>query len=381
MLRSLILMIEHTGNGGLSQYTYNLCKALTRAGQKICLWTARGYEIQDADKEFRAERIFNRYATNPFKLVKAAQELAKRPPDIIHFQGATRAEYHLFLLGLLRLFLKAPVVYTVHDAAHPVSRRPKRRALNLLYRCTDQLIVHAEHNKRLLITDYQVDPAKVEVVPHGNYLFYTELAPSLNREELKKHPGQKNILFFGIITPRKGLIHLIRAFQAVHAAIPDSKLLIVGHPYEDPSQYLREIERLHLTEAVYTRFSYVPLEEVPGYFRAADVVVLPYVEVFQSGVLQLAYAFGKPVVVTNCGGMPEVVEEGKSGFIVPAGDAASLGAAILALLKSPDLGQRMGQYAKKLAETTYSWDGIARRTLEVYEKNKGSLDFSYHTCV
>jgi glycosyltransferase involved in cell wall biosynthesis len=106
---------------------------------------------------------------------------------------------------------------------------------------------------------------------------------------------------------------------------------------------------------------------VPYYFAAADVVALPYVRIYQSGVLHLAYTFGRPVVATRVGGLTEDIKDGKSGVLVPPGDENALATALEEMLADPERLAAMGEHARMLAETVYSWDAIARRTLDFYE--------------
>ena len=188
------------------------------------------------------------------------------------------------------------------------------------------------------------------------------------RKKLGIAADRKLLLFFGSLKPSKGLEYLIRAFARVQAADPSAHLLIAGEPRGvDPSVYPSQIAALGLAEAVSFRPGYVPTEEVPHYFAAADLVVLPYLRIYQSAVLQLAYSFGRPVVATRVGGLAEDVVEGKSGLLVPPADEQALAAAILELIASPRRLEAMGDYGRKLSQTAYSWDEIARQTLRFYE--------------
>ena len=111
--------------------------------------------------------------------------------------------------------------------------------------------------------------------------------------------------------------------------------------------------------------SYVPFETIGEYFAASDIVALPYTKTYTSGVLLAAYSAGRPVVATDTGAMSEVVESGKSGFIVPPRDAKALSKAIVKIFNRSDIEQ-MGRYAKHLAETRYSWANVASQTSELY---------------
>jgi glycosyltransferase involved in cell wall biosynthesis len=143
------------------------------------------------------------------------------------------------------------------------------------------------------------------------------------------------LLFFGLVREYKGLSFLIDALPAVRTAFPDVRLLVVGEFWQDKRPYEKQIEALDLRGNIVLVDRYVPNEEVPSYFRAADLVTLPYTAATQSGVLQLALGFGLPVVATRVGGLAEAVVEGEDVVLVEPRDAAALSNAILAFLVRP----------------------------------------------
>ena len=165
------------------------------------------------------------------------------------------------------------------------------------------------------------------------------------------------MLFFGFVRRYKGLEYLIRAMPEVLRNI-QAELLIVGEFWEDKGLYLKTIEELGLRGNIEVVDRYIPNEEVGLYFSAADVVVLPYVDATQSAIVSLAYAFDKPVITTNVGGLPEVVCDGETGFIVPPRDSAALAAAVVEFFR--------GGYASRMAanvkvrKEALSWEGLVR---------------------
>src|SRR5262249_20799745 len=135
----------------------------------------------------------------------------------------------------------------------------------------------------------------------------------------------------------------------------------------DLAFYSKLLAELKDDADVVYRPEYVSVEQMPHYFVASDLVAIPYAKTYQSGILALAYAAGRAVLVTDTGGLAEVVEPGKSGFIVPPCDADALGEALIEAASDPDRMGAMGQYAKRLAETKYAWNDIAASTLGVYQ--------------
>ena len=121
-----------------------------------------------------------------------------------------------------------------------------------------------------------------------------------------------------------------------------------------------------MEDNVYEHLEYVTNKNLPLYFFASDIVLLPYYEITQSGVLQIAYAFSKPVIATALEGFKEAIEDGKNGYTVPINDIQGFGKKIVELLGSDQRIKEMGQYSRYLADTKYSWEMIAERTKAVY---------------
>ena len=179
----------------------------------------------------------------------------------------------------------------------------------------------------------------------------------------------KKVLFFGSITPSKGLDDLIVAFSHVHNLRNDARLIIAGKPtkYVDMSYFIDLIQTYNLQEFVITDSRYIPNEEISALMNLSDVVVYPYHNSTTSGSLQVAYTFGRPVIATDVGGLPEVVEDGKSGLLVPPKQPALLAEAIVKIISDQNYADQLGEYARKLSQTKFAWGPIARAILDVYE--------------
>jgi glycosyltransferase involved in cell wall biosynthesis len=130
----------------------------------------------------------------------------------------------------------------------------------------------------------------------------------------------------------------------------------------------QKIVELGLTEHVALDLRYIPLEDVGALMSLASVAVYPYRSSTQSGALQVAYTFGRPVIATRVGGLPEAVEPGRSGFLVPACSPDELAEQILKIVTNPQLAHVMGEYARHLSETRFSWRSVAKQMVQVYEQ-------------
>jgi glycosyltransferase involved in cell wall biosynthesis len=285
--------------------------------------------------------------------------LSRADTSVVHFQLSQYPAVIMAFCAAARALGKRTVI-TAHNIVSHEEKPWERTVFAALYRMCDRIIVHAEDNRKEMSSLFSLDPGKITVIPHGNYMFFN------GAQDPEPAPASPAILFFGYIRPYKGLSHLLNALAAVKARLPGVRLLIVGKPVEDFSSYREQIDRLGLAGNVVTELGYVPFEKVKDYFLKASIVALPYLKVYQSGVLQLAYAFSRPVIVTDTGGMAEAVDEGKSGFIVLPGDERALAEKLIVFLSDRSVQERMGEYAFRMAQSRFSWESISRSTLEAY---------------
>ncbi len=257
------------------------------------------------------------------------------------------------------------LVLTAHDVLPREPRPGQLAAQRRLYERFDAVVVHSEHGRERLL-ELGVDPARVHVIPHGalTHLAALSTTPRMGGQaearagEMDGPPSTDRpvVLFFGLLRPYKGLDVLLRAWRGIESA----ELWIVGMPRMD-------VTRLMADAPPNVRFvpRFIPDAELYAYFTRADLVVLPYLEADQSGVLFTALAFGKPLLLSDVGGFPEVAATG-AARTVPAGDSAALREELRELLADPAARAAMTESARVAAAGPYSWDAIAQRTLALY---------------
>ena len=253
---------------------------------------------------------------------------------------------------------KYPTVITLHDVnAHLGENILINRLTNWFYiKIADYIFVHGRKLKlELLYKGFNKD--KVSVVPHGDYSFFTKYSENNIRED-------GSILFFGRIEDYKGLKYLLKAIPLIEQEIDNINVIIAGRGSLDKYNYL--IEGNSSIEIIN---KYIEDEIVAKLFQRASVVVMPYVEGSQSGIIPIAYSFKKPIVVTNVGSIPEVVDDGITGFIVPPKDVIALKEAILTILSNNDLRKKMGQKGYKKMREELSWNNISKKTVRNIQKN------------
>jgi glycosyltransferase involved in cell wall biosynthesis len=332
----------------------------------------RGDQSENATLPRKAIRVIRYYG----RLVKYA--VAGRP-RVFHILWNNKFEY--FDRTILMLFYKLcgrKLVFTAHNV-NTASRDDNdslmnRLTLRIQYGLSDHIFVHTERMRQALKTEFAVDLSKITVIPFGmnSTVPDTALDRSAARKKLSLSSGEKVLLFFGNIAPYKGLEHLINSMDYLPKDGEPYRLLVAGR-LKCSSEYWQGIEqaiaRLNLDSRILLRIEYIPDEETEVYFKAADVLVLPYTYIFQSGVLFLGYNFGLPVLAADVGSLKEDIVEGKTGFIFRPGDPADLGRTIVKFFES-DLGvvgPSRQQEIRAFAAARYSWSRVASLTVPVYE--------------
>jgi glycosyltransferase involved in cell wall biosynthesis len=300
-------------------------------------------------------------------------------PQVFHILWNNKFQF--FDRTLLMMYYKAlgkKVTLTAHNVNQ--GRRDSndtlinRITLRIQYRLADHIFVHTRKMKDELVAEFGVREPAVTVIRHpiNNAFPDTDLTPAAAKHRLGVRDTEKTILCFGRIKPYKGIEHLLFAFQQLVTNDEKYRLVIAGEVQKGNERYLNEIKRTIASELdrgqVILKIQFVPDEEMEVYLKAADVLVLPYNEIFQSGVLFLAYSFGLPVIATDVGSFREEIVEGGTGFLCKPADPADLANTIETYFGS-DLYKNLGkrrQEIKDYATVHHSWDAVADLTRKVY---------------
>lgn len=300
-------------------------------------------------------------------------------PKIFHILWNNKVEvFDRTFLMLYYKLLHKKVVRTVHNV-NAAKRDFKDSSLNrftlrIQYRLCDYLFVHTEKMKRELTDEFGVPSCRIAVIPFGinNAVPNTRLSSHGARRQLGIRDDEKTILFFGNITPYKGLEYLLTAFQQVLSRGEEYRLIIAGRPNNCASYWSMIQERIQqaplVSKRVLLRAEFVPDEETEVYFKAADVLVLPYRQIYQSGVLFLGYSFGLPVLVADVGSLRDEIVEGKTGFAFRPEDSADLARAIDRYFASDLFTNLDSQRSEiqKYARENNSWEAVGQTSMKVY---------------
>jgi glycosyltransferase involved in cell wall biosynthesis len=355
-------------------YDHALCEALAREGVEVELATSRfRHGAPPPAHGFRRNECFYRLgvasaaakaAQHAFDMLRLARRLRREQADVVHFQWFPIPPLDRRLSGRF----PRPRVATAHDLLPREGSVRWRRDAQRLLRSVEAVVVHSRHGHDRLIGDFGIAPEKVRVIPHGAFDYLTRLDHERPLDPAAGDlDGRRVVLFFGLLRPHKGLDVLVDAFAATPE---DAVLLIVGRPLVPVEPLLRRTRELGVADRVRFVPRFVAEEEVPAYFRRADLVVLPYREIEQSGVLFTALAFASPLLVTAVGGFPEVAEHG-AARLVPPGDTASLRDALVALLDDAAARSALSDAARRAAAGPYSWQRAGELTVGLYRELAG----------
>jgi glycosyltransferase involved in cell wall biosynthesis len=354
-------------------YDRSLSAALARAGAEVELVTSRfAHGEVPAPEGYRVRESFYRLASRDGlgDRGRRATRLAGHLPgmlrlrrvvadaDVVHYQWLTAPGLDWALLGPGH-----PRVLTPHGwlRAEAWARRPSL-GLRRLFDRMDAIVALSEYGAARLTETAEVPADRVRVIPHGAFDYLTRLDPAAPLPaELEGAEGPV-VLAFGLIRPYKGLDLLLEAM----AGLPDAELWVVGRPFGvDLVPLRRRAGEIATRVRFLTRF--VADRELPAIFERADVVALPYRDAEQSGVLYTALAFGKPIVLSDVGGFPEVAARG-AARLVSAGDPDALAEALGELLGDASARERLAAGARAAASGPYSWDAVAAQTLALYRE-------------
>jgi D-inositol-3-phosphate glycosyltransferase len=331
----------------------------------------RGDQRTDVGLGKKVVRVLTYYA----KLIAYA---ATAKPKIFHVLWNNKFQtFDRTALMLYYKLLGKKIVLTVHNI-NARRRDSKDSAFNRLtlgiqYRRADHIFVHTEPMKQELLNQFGVKGSRVTVIPFGinNAIPQTQITPEEARQRLGIRQDERTILFFGNIAPYKGLEFLVTAFQSVVTRHDKYRLIVAGWP-KNCDEYWETVRQALLKNvqsgAALVRAEYIPDDETELYFKAADVLVLPYRYIYQSGVLFLGYSFGLPVLAADVGSLKEEIVDGKTGFVFRSEDADDLARVIERYFASnlfADLSAKRQEIIGYATER-HSWDVVGRMTMKVY---------------
>ena len=320
--------------GGISHYTGLMYRALS-AKYEVSMISYRFqypkflYKKEQKDYENDSFKIdgtdYMIHTANPVNWFSVAGKIRKINPDLIIFQW-----WHPYFApcywSVAKLLKKYRKLFVCHNV-FPHERFPFDRLLaKMVLRQGDSFIVQSGKDGEDLKTILPDAVYEQTVHPTYNAFKFEEMSKEEGRRRLNIAPDRKLLLFFGFVREYKGLKYILEAMPRIAEKQKNISLLIVGDfgSQENKGFYEKIIEKNGINDYVEIYDGYIPDKEIEKFFAACDLVVLPYESATQSGIVQIAYGFEKPVVVTNVGGLPDVVNDGRTGYIVEPGNPKAL---------------------------------------------------------
>ena len=404
--RIRLTVVEPLGTGGMIHYAYALCGALGEAGLEVTLLTSSDYELAALPHTFQVDtrlrlwphhdpaqatggatarlRRAVRRAARGVKLVRAwvvvVRALDGRTTDVVQF-GTLRFPFEsVFLRVLARRGL------VLADLCHEPELRERGGLVARLvaavsgatYARFDAVFVHGTYNREQFCRLHPEAAARTHAIQVGNQGMFEllERGDATVEDGLRRRygvpVGKRAVVFFGHLVPSKGVDVLVRA-QALAYPTTGVPLIVAGYPSKlFDAQGLRSlVHELGMEESVVLDLRYLPNDEVAALMRIATLAVMPYRSASQSGAIQVAYTFGRPVIATAVGGLPEVVDDRRSGLLVAPESPTQLADALIEILAEPGRAEEMGRYALALSRERFTWDVPARQIADVYRSLVG----------
>lgn len=358
-----------------NKYTFSLAEAIAKNGVDIVVCGIESDNVSAYHSEYinyfysysSENGILNKIKSYNRSWKRVFRYCIENKVDIVHVQWYifSPLDYH-YHRKLRKCGIK--VVTTIHDLLPFNKKFYDFHYHKKIYSHASHVITQAKVNIDTLVRDFKVDRNNISYIPHGHYM---EFAEAVTMEESRSHldipMDKKVILFFGQIKKVKGVDVLIKALPEVVKKHGDILCVIAGKVWKDDFQiYDDMINELNVRDYVRTDIRYIGDDEIKYYFNAADIVALPYRQIYQSGVVLLAYAYEKPVVATTEGEFLNVIKDGETGLLVEAGNSKQYAKALNWYLDNPDKLEEFGKAGHDDLMVRLSWDTIAKSVCEVY---------------
>jgi D-inositol-3-phosphate glycosyltransferase len=382
-LPMLVIMVDPIGaHGGMLDFDSAYCRYLAAEGLEVVFVTNASNHVasQHFDTWCEFVGIFGKrplwfrglmYAVGYLKLLSKLRHDIKKRLIIIHQQFTILIPIELVFLKIAQL-MGIKIILSPHDPL-PLGKNAKAIWLRrFFYKQFDAIIANSEYSRDQLM-EFIAEENKVYFVPHGHLGNHRkegkqDILIRNSRSKLGIPIQSPVMLFLGSIREDKGLSDLLRSMVTVVKILPDAILIVAGRTVNlDIKMYEKLIDELGIRNNVRTRWEYIPDDELPLYYRSADVAVLPYINVYQSGAIMRAYSYSLPVIASAVGGLREQIIDGETGILVPPRDQNVLANSLVKILSNRSLAEKMGLKGNNLALDIGDWQKVAKLTINIYE--------------
>lgn len=375
-MKIIIIGPAHPYRGGIALFSNRLADALATEHHTVSIVTFKmqypGFlfpgETQFSEAENPSSIIPLRAinSVNPFNWIKVGKQIRSEKPDLVIFKYWMPFMAPCF--GTIAKYIKKDSSTKIISLVHNLVPHEKRMGDSVLTKLFIKRIDGFIAMSQSVMDDiHRFNTAKPKVLsPHPLYdNFGAEKTRKEALKTLELDPKFNYMLFFGIVRKYKGLDILLQAFADKRLNNGSLKLIVAGEFYDDDTEYMNLIEKHDLTDAVILSKGFIPDGKVVDYFCAVDIIVQPYRTATQSGVTQIAYHFNKPMLVTDVGGLKEIVPDGKVGYVVKPNEKA-VAKALIDFYQNNNADkfiQGVQEEKKK-----YSWDKMVETVNNLYKK-------------
>lgn len=298
--------------------------------------------------------------SSAISMLNVINKIKNISPDIVHVQGSAHPYFWLFQFKIKDI----PIVDTIHDAVpHPgFGNLLQKFMLKKGVKKAKKWFIHGDSLKQIYVKIHKhIDPEDVIVIPKGHYKIFSNYSDQvLNEDDL-------NVLFFGNITKYKGIHILLNAANQVIKRFPTVKFVIAGKIRNKDDEIIN-LSHLKDNDNYVLKNYRISEKEVTQLYQQASLVVLPYIEASQSGVLSIAFGFGKAVIATKVGALPEIIMNEKTGLLIEPNNSIELAKAIIRLLDDKVKRKTLGKNAYEFAMNELSWEKVADETIKIYQE-------------
>jgi len=371
-------MLSPLGYTGLAYYDYSLCETLSRLGVDVQLHTSDNWLLSAYPHGFELLKSYRNCSGRQSKVRKGLNyvwssmnifwQVLRSHRNIVHFQIVELPVVDLAVMLCFRMVGKK-IVFTPHDTDHNKDFFLNAIILKLMYRLSNRIIVHKAVNADALESGYGISRKKILVTRHGGYKYF--LDPNLGKRQSRRHlelpDDVRIVLFFGTIKRGKGIEVLLPAVRSLSDRIPNIYLLIAGKPVGAMTEekLMSDISLNGLDQTAHLRCEFIDDTQVEYYYKAADIVVLPYTHLSESGVVKYAQSCGCVVVCSDKKEFQDTVQDGVTGAFFRTGDPDDMARVMEKVLTTYDL-DTIGQASKNIIEKSYGWEEIGIETKQLY---------------
>lgn len=364
-MRIAVIGPTYPYKGGISHFTTTLVQRLRKKNQVDFISWKRQYpsflypvELKDTKSKhpIQTEAKFILDFFNPLSWLWTFLEIRNKKAELLILQWVSpiQGPIYFVICILTKTFTKTKVLYVCHNVEPHEKHFYDSLFISLAFMYGDTYIVHSRADK-LILEELTKNKNIIEGFLPTFDMFRSDTV-NITRVKRNLNLGSKVILFFGYIRPYKGLKYLLDAMPQILNKYRDLMLLVVGEFWsKDKKDYTDQVDKLGIIENVIFIDNYVPNEDLGRYFAVSDVVVLPYTSATQSASIQTAYAFNKPVISTAVGGLSDVVEDGKTGYVIDPENADDIAKKVLFFYKKPINENSIQKYKAR-----FSWDNYIR---------------------